>query len=171
METEHLLWVGVSFAISLFLVWMVWNFFCGGGKKGDGSSGDGSDRDDDSDSFSSTHVITGGHPGKGGKRKRRFKRATMNDHSSTNENTTTDDESARGEYGEDRGKRPRRKSRRERRSSTYQYKENNYGLHDPFSEWAPKADNFRDPTIPIVHNYPKSPSAPRKLSHVQVNLS
>lgn len=59
METEHLLWVGVSFAISLFLVWMVWNFFCGGGKKGDGSSGDGSDRDDDSDSFSSTHVITG----------------------------------------------------------------------------------------------------------------
>lgn len=56
MELEHWLWVGVSFGVSLLLVWLVWNFCCGDRLRG--AKGEDGDKSEDSDSFSSTHVIT-----------------------------------------------------------------------------------------------------------------
>lgn len=114
------------------------------------------------------------HPRKVRRKRRHSKRR----HDSSTVETTTDDESSGGEGSE--GRRPRRKSRKGRvtptsdknlNSSSYSYKQNNYGLHDPFSEWAPKVTKYRDPTLPIVHNYPKSPSVPRRQLDTTVNLA
>ncbi len=67
MELSHFLWIGVSFAVSLFLVWLAWTCFCGVEKKKKGKKGERPGDDDssesgmdESDSFTSStqHVIT-----------------------------------------------------------------------------------------------------------------
>jgi hypothetical protein len=93
-------------------------------------------------------------------------------------NNTTDDD-------EEEKKRKQSSVKKERKISStsghhqYQYKENSYGLHDPFSEWTPKEIKYQDSDLPIVHNYPKSPLPPgRKISsnstsgdHLAINIS